>query len=117
MTWIPHCLRLFRIRRCSRPFSCCECILRGVSATSASAAPAGTPKTLIAKQLDVHAQSDCKAQTAAANPSANGPFALDPQRVPIGLVELFFGNLHPACMPLLLSSIIDDWREDLLHFD
>ena len=75
------------------------------------------PKTLIAKQLDVHAQSDCKAQTAAANPSANGPFALDPQRVPIGLVELFFGNLHPACMPLLHSSIIDDWREELLHFD
>ena len=65
------------------------------------------PKTLIAKQLDVHAQSDCKAQTAAANPSANGPFALDPQRVPIGLVELFLGicTLH-VCLCCIQASLM-----------
>ena len=54
------------------------------------------PKSLIAKQPHVHAQSYCKAQAAAANPIANGPSAFDPQRIsmdPNGNCNCFFNFL------------------------
>ena len=80
------------------------------------------PKSLLAKQPDVLAQLYCKAQTAAANPSANGPFAFDPQGISMdSLIYLGIWTLHvcPCCLRWLTRAVAPPWLktvwQDILH--